>query len=126
MSNIVAGAFDVFAHAKAAARDLQQSGFVGEGVQITSNPANPDGMPGGSVVDEIRAIPGTLERLISNLFEFREQRESDRRYRDLVCRGGVLVVVPVTGDGEKVLARNILSMHRGFEVGDVAGGVALY
>jgi hypothetical protein len=126
MSNIVAGAFDVFANAKAAADDLQHSGFVPEGVQITSNPANPDGMPGSSTVDELRAIPGMLERLFSNLLELREQRESDRRYRDLVRSGGVLVFVPVAGDGEKVLARNILRIHRGFEVDYVAGGASLY
>ena len=126
MASIVAGAFDVFANAKAAADDLQHSGFVPEGVQITSNPANPDGMPGSSVVDELRAIPGTLERLLSNLLEVPERRESIRRYRDLVRCGGVLVLVPVTGDGEKVLARNILRMHRGLEVDAVGGGAPLY
>jgi hypothetical protein len=126
MSNIVAGAFDAFANAKAAADDLQDSGFVPEGVQITSNPANPDGMPGSSIVDELGAIPGILERLFSNLLELPEQRESDRRYRDLVRSGGVLVLVPVAGDGEKVLARNILRIHRGFEVDYVAGGASLY
>ena len=95
MARIAAGAFDDLANAKAAAEDLLTSGFVPEEVEITSNPANPDAMPGMSLVDELTAMPGTLERLLANLLARNERRGNDRRDRDDVRRGGVRVAVPV-------------------------------
>ncbi len=126
MACIAAGAFDDFANAKAAAEDLQTSAFVPEEVEITSNPANPDRVPGVSVRDELTAMRGTLERHLTNLLAWNARRGDDRRERDEVRRGGVRVAVPVGSDGERVLAQNILRTHRGLEVEYVAGGAPLY
>ena len=126
MRTMVAGAFDVFSHAKAAADDLQASGFAREWVQITSNPRNPDRMPAGSLFAKACAFPIVLEGLLSNLLDFGDEAHSNRAHRDDVIRGGVVVTVPVDGNGERILAENILRMHCGIEIDHQAGGLPLY
>ena len=117
---IVAGAFDAFGNARAAVEDLLTSGFAPEGVGLTSNPANPDGRP-GSIVAELAALPGICRRFVANLAGERIRCEADR-----VRRGGIVVSVPVTAAAERVLARNILQLHRGFAVEYAGPGARLY
>lgn len=117
---IVAGAFDAFYNARAAADDLLRSGFPLHDVSITSNPANPDGVP-GSIAAEVAALPGICRRLFVSLVG----RERIRRH-DPVRRGGVVVSVPVAAEAERVLARNILQLHRGLAVEYAGPGAPLY
>ena len=126
MGTMVAGAFDFFAHAKAAADALNANGFADAGVQITSNPRNPDGMPGTSLVDEVAKLPVAAERLFFNLFDIGEDETSARVRSCHVRDGGIVVSVPVECATEKIIALNILRMHRGIEIDHAKGGVPLY
>ncbi len=126
MRTVVAGAFDVVGCATAAANDLHANGFTSDGIRVTSNPCNPDGMPGTSLLDEAHMLPVMLEGLFSNLFALGEPDHSIRARRDHVRCGGVVVLVPVKCDSERVLALNILRMHGGVEIAHAEGGVPLY
>jgi len=117
---MVAGAFDFFAHAKAAADALNANGFADAGVQITSNPRNPDGMPGTSLVDEVAKLHVAAESLFFNLFDIGED------HRCYVHDGGVVVSVLVESATERIVALNILRMHRGIEIDHASGGIPLY
>lgn len=118
---MVAGAFDAFGNARAAAEDLLSSGFARRGVSVASNPSNPDGVP-GSIAGEIAAAPGICRRLFASLVA----GERSRRVRDDVRRGGVVVSVPVSGEAERALATNILRLHWGLDVEYAGPGVPLY
>lgn len=120
---IVAGVFDAFGNARAAAEDLLSSGFAPQGVRITSNPENPDGTA-GCVAAELAAMPRLWKRLLANLIAAGGERGC--RDRDRVRCGGVVVSVPVAAEAERVLARNILRLHRGFDVEYVGPGASLY
>ena len=122
----VAGAFDVVACASAAANDLLANGFTSDAIGITSNPRNPDGMPGTSLLDEAHTLPLMLESLFSNLFDIGEPDHSLRTRRDQVRCGGVVVSVPAECDSERALALNILCMHGGVEIAHLDGGAPLY
>ena len=117
---IVAGAFDAFGNARAAVEDLLTSGFAPDGVSITSNPANPDGVP-GSFFAEIVSLPGICRRFFVSLIG----RERIRQH-DPVRRGGVVVAIPVAAETERVLARNILQLNRGLAVEYAGPGAPLY
>ena len=123
----VAGAFDTFSDARAAAADLHRSGgFNPAATRITSNPSNPDGISGVSAIGELIAIPGILERLWANLFDLGDACEARRHFRERVRRGGVVVSLRVADGIERTIALNILTMHRGLEVTLAGGGVPIY
>ena len=126
MKGFVAGAFDAFGDANAAAEEMRGCGFVESEVRLTSNPANPDGTPGGSLVDEASAIPGILERFFSSLIDFSGQRCTSRHRTEEIRRGGVVVSVPVASHDERSIARAILYRRRAVELGNVAGGIPIY
>ena len=56
----IAGAFDHFRDAQAAADEMRHSGLAARDVRVTNNPANPDGVPCASVREEAEAFRGIL------------------------------------------------------------------
>jgi hypothetical protein len=120
MTVFVAGGFDQFADANAAAEELRESGLV-EGVRVTTNPANPRGTPG-----TLLRWPGTLEMLIRNLFDLNEKSHVRWQRPEPIRRGSVVVSVPVHDADERSIARAVLHRHRAIELGNVARGVPIY
>jgi len=119
MTVLVAGTFDKFADANAAANELRESGLVDGEVRVTMNPANP-GKPGSL------RWPGTLEMLIRNLFDLDEKHHLRRKRTDAIRRRVVVVSVPVHDADERSIARAVLHRHRPLELGNVARGVPIY
>ena len=93
MTTMVAGAFDDFASAQAAAEELRGSGIGDGDVQITNNAENPDGEPGTSLADEAATVPGILERVASSVFNVRELDPLEGRPIDEIRVGGIVVSV---------------------------------
>ncbi|HEY2967616.1 MAG TPA: hypothetical protein VGK75_04535 [Casimicrobiaceae bacterium] len=119
MAVLVAGTFDKFADANAAANELRESGLVDGEVRVTTNPANP-GRP------ETLRWPGTLEMLIRNLFDLDEKQNLRSKRTKAIQRRVVDVSVPVHDADERSIARAVLHRHRALELGNVARGVPVY
>lgn len=120
MTVFVAGTFDKFADANAAAEELRESGLVEGEVRVTTSPANRRGTPG------TLRWPGTLEMLIRNLFDLNEKNDVRWQRTEPIRRGSVVVSVPVHDAGERSIARAVLHRHRALELGNVARGVPVY
>ena len=123
MTKMVAGAFDDFASAQAAAEDLRGSGIVN--VQITSNSKNPDGEPGTSLADEAAAVPGIVERVVSSLFNVNELEPVEGRPMDEIRVGGIVVSVTISVNDDPEVARAILTRHHAVLLGDINPGVSI-
>ena len=124
MTKMVAGAFDDFASAQAAAEDLRGSGFGDGNVQITNNPRNPDGTPGTSLADEAATAPGIVERVVSSLFNVSELDPIEGRPIDEIGVGGIVVSVTMGVSDDPEVARAILTRHRAVLLGDTLPGVS--
>jgi hypothetical protein len=126
MANIAARAFDDFAAAHAAANELRCLGLGGHAVQITSNPRNPDGLPGISLADEAERMSGILEKMLVNLFEIDDARDTIRGRIEALRSGGVIVAVYVADDHEQEAAQDILHRYRGVDLEYETGGYPIY
>jgi len=115
MTKIVAGAFDDFASAQAAAEDLRDSG--GGNVQITNNAKNPDGSPGTTLADEAATVPGIVERVVSSLFNVSQHDPVEGRPIDEIGVGGIVVSVTMGVSDDPAVARAILTRHRAVLLG---------
>ena len=125
MTKMVAGAFDDFASAQAAADDLRGSG-IGDGtVQITNNSKNPDGEPGTSLADEAATVPGIVERAGSSLFNVGELDPVEGRPVDEIRVGGIVVSVTMGVSDDPEVARAILTRHHAVLLGDTVPGVSI-
>ena len=123
MTKMVAGAFDDFASALAAAEDLRGSG-IGN-VQITTNSKNPDGEPGTSLANEMATVPGIVERAVSSLFNVNELDPVEGRPIDEVRVGGIAVSVTMGVNDVPEVARAILTRHSAVLLGDTQPGVSI-
>ena len=103
MTKMVAGAFDDFASAQAAAEDLRGSG-IGN-VQITTNSTNPDGEPGTSLADEAATLPGIVEKVVSTLFNVNERNPVEGQPIDAIRVGGIVVSVTMGVNDNPEVAR---------------------
>ena len=126
MTKIVAGAFDDFASAQAAAEDLRGSGIGDGNVQITNNSKNPDGSPGTSLADEAATVPGIVERVASSLFNVRERDPVEGRPIEEIGVGGIVVSVAMGVGDDPEIARAILARHHAVLLGDTPLGVPIY
>ena len=109
MTKIVAGAFDDFASAQAAAEDLRDSG--GGNVQITNNAKNPDGSPGTTLADEAATVPGIVQRVASTLFNVNEHDPVEGQPVDEIGVGGIVVSVAMgVGDAPRAVTMAIGSL----------------
>ena len=124
MNDRIAGAFDRFAEAHAAAAEMLDSGFAEDAVCVCSNPDNPDGAPYASLAEEAAAIPGIVERLLASLVE--GERLSSRVRAEEVRRGGVVVSVRIASRDERSIAHAILYRRRAVELARAEGGVPIY
>lgn len=122
MTNMVAGAFDDFASAQAAAKDLRGSGIGDGNVQLTSNSKNPDGTPGTSLADEAATVPGIVEKVVSSLFNVSEHDPIEGRPIDEIGVGGIVVSVTMGVGDDPEVARAILTRHRAVLLGDTPPG----
>ena len=118
MTKMVAGAFDDFASAQAAAEDLRGSGIGDGNVQITNNSKNPDGAPGTSLADEAATVPGIVERVVSSLFNVSELDPVEGRPIDEIGVGGIVVSVTMGVSDDPEVARAILTRHHAVLLGD--------
>jgi hypothetical protein len=125
MTKMVAGAFDDFASAQAAAEDLRGSGIGDGNVQITNNSRNPDGEPGTSLADEAATVPGILERAASSLFNVGERDPLEGRPIDEIRVGGIVVSVTMGVGDDPEFARAILKRHSAVLLGDTPPGVSI-
>jgi hypothetical protein len=125
MTTMVAGAFDEFASAQAAAEDLHGSGIGDGNVQITSNSKNPDGTPGTSLTDEAATVPGIVEKVASTLFNIGEHDPVEGRPVDEIGVGGVVVSVTVGVGDDPEVARAILIRHRAVLQADTFPGAPI-
>ena len=123
MTKMVAGAFDDFASAQAAAEDLRGSG-IGN-VQITTNSKNPDGEPGTSLADEAATVPGIVERVVSTLFNVNERNPVEGQPIDEIRVGGIVVSVTMGVNDNPEVARAILTRHHAVLLGDTQPGVSI-
>ena len=123
MTKMVAGAFDDFASAQAAAEDLRGSG-IGN-VEITTNSKNPDGEPGTSLADEAATVPGIVERVVSSLFNVNELDPVEGRPIDEIRVGGIVVSVAMGVNDDPEVARAILTRHHAVLLGDTQPGVSI-
>jgi len=123
MTKMVAGAFDDFASAQAAAEDLRGSG-IGN-VQITTNSKNPDGEPGTSLAEEAATVPGIVERVVSTLFNVNEHNPVEGRPIDEIRVGGIVVSVTMDVNDNPEVARAILTRHHAVLLGDTQPGVSI-
>ena len=123
MTKMVAGAFDDFASAQAAAEDLRGSG-IGN-VQITTNSKNPDGEPGASLAEEAATVPGIVERVVSSLFNVNELDPVEGRPIDEIRVGGIVVSVTMSVNDDPEVARAILTRHHAVLLGDTQPGVSI-
>jgi hypothetical protein len=123
MTKMVAGAFDDFASAQAAAEDLRGSG-IGN-VQITTNAKNPDGEPGTSLADEAANVPGIVEKVVSTLFNVNELNPVEGRPIDEIRVGGIVVSVTMGVNDNPEVARAILTRHHAVLLGDTQPGVSI-
>ena len=123
MTKMVAGAFDDFASAQAAAEDLRGSG-IGN-VQITTNSKNPDGEPGTSLADEAATVPGIMERVASSLFNVKELDPVEGRPIDEIRVGGIVVSVTMGVNDDPAVARAILTRHHAVLLGETRPGVSI-
>jgi len=125
MTKMVAGAFDDFASAQAAAEDLRGSGIGDGNVQITNNSKNPDGAPGTSLADEAATVPGIVERVVSSLFNVSELDPVEGRPIDEIGVGGIVVSVTMGVSDDPEVARAILTRHHAVLLGDTHLGVSI-
>ena len=125
MTKMVAGAFDDFASAQAAAEELRGSGIGDGDVQITNNAENPDGEPGTSLADEAATVPGILERVASSVFNVRELDPLEGRPIDEIRVGGIVVSVTMGVSEDPEVARAILTRHHAVLLGDTHLGVSI-
>ena len=123
MTKMVAGAFDDFASAQAAAEDLRGSG-IGN-VQITTNSKNPDGKPGTSLADEAATLPGIVEKVVSTLFNVNERNPVEGQPIDEIRVGGIVVSVTMGVNDNPQVARAILTRHHAVLLGDTQPGVSI-
>jgi len=123
MTKMVAGAFDDFASAQAAAEDLRGGG-IGT-VQITTNSKNPDGEPGTSLADEAATLPGIVEKVVSTLFNVNELNPVEGRPIDEIRVGGIVVSVTMGVNDNPEIARAILTRHHAVLLGDTQPGVSI-
>ena len=123
MTKMVAGAFDDFASAQAAAEDLRGSG-IGN-VQITTNSKNPDGEPGTSLADEAATLPGIVEKVVSTLFNVNERNPVEGQPIDEIRVGGIVVSVTMGVNDNPEVARAILTRHHAVLLGDTQPGVSI-
>ena len=123
MTKMVAGAFDDFASAQAAAEDLRGSGI--SNVQITTNSKNPDGEPGTSLADEAATLPGIAEKVVSTLFNVNEVNPVEGRPIDEIRVGGIVVSVTMGVNDNPEVARAILTRHHAVLLGDTQPGVSI-
>ena len=117
MTKMVAGAFDDFANAQAAAEDLRGSGIGDGNVQITNNSKNPDGATGTSLADEAATVPGIVERVVSSLFNVSQHDPVEGRPIDEIGVGGIVVSVTMGVSDDPAVARAILTRHRAVLLG---------
>lgn len=108
MAHTVAGAFDDVDAAQAAIERLLERGFARDAVRMTTNQRNPDKTPGGPLAEEAAEIPGTLARVLGNLFGLGDNHEDARRHAEAVRRGGILVTVEAADAARADEARAIL------------------
>ena len=126
MTKLVAGAFDDFASAQAAAADLRASGWGDDRVQITNNSKNPDGAPGTSLADEAATVPGIVERVVSSVFNVGELDPIEGRPIDEIGVGGIVVSVTMGERDDPEVARAILERHHAVLLGsDTRPGVSI-
>jgi hypothetical protein len=123
MTKMVAGAFDDFASAQAAAGDLRGSG-IGN-VQITTNSKNPDGEPGTSLADEAATLPGIVEKVVSTLFNANERNPVEGQPIDEIRVGGIVVSVTMGVNDNPEVVRAILTRHQAVLLGDTQPGVSI-
>jgi hypothetical protein len=123
MTKMVAGAFDDFASAQAAAEDLRGRG-IGN-VQITTNSKNPDGESGTSLAEEAATVPGIVERVVSTLFNVNEHNPVEGRPIDEIRVGGIVVSVTMDVNDNPEVARAILTRHHAVLLGDTQPGVSI-
>jgi len=117
MTAKVAGAFDDFASAQAAVKDLRGSGIGDGNVQLTSNPKNPDGTPGTSLADEAATVPAILEEVASSVFNVGEHDPVEGRPIDEIGVGGIVVSVTMEAGDDPEVARVILARHHAVLLG---------
>ncbi|HEX9275919.1 MAG TPA: hypothetical protein VGA51_05910 [Casimicrobiaceae bacterium] len=122
MEAFIAGTFDKFADACAAAEELRGSGFVGSDVRVTTNAANRE--DGVGLVNGSARWPGTLEMLVRDLFDLDEKHWVQRQRTEPKRRG--VVSVPIHNADEQSIARAVLYRHRAVELHDVAEGVPVH
>jgi len=122
----IAGAFDHFRDAQAAADEMRHSGLAARDVRVTNNPANPDGVPCASVREEAEAFRGILEKLLSSLLDLDSTPQTRKDRVEEIRRGGVVVSASVSNDDDRSVVRAILYRRRAIELSDCRGGVPIY